>query len=106
MEQGNQREQPRNVRKEEMSKCEEYSTFKFSVPHQENARTGFGVLLLKRRCRQALSRNASAGVREPSAAEPLLRCFCAPFLSPAKRNANIGRSLIVSVLAEGPRTDL
>lgn len=34
--------------------------FKFSVHHQENARTGFGVLLLKRRCRQVLSWNAPA----------------------------------------------
>lgn len=89
-----------------MSKCEEHSTFKFSVPHQENAGTDFGVLLLKRRHRQALSQNASAGVREPGAAARLLGCFSALFLSPAKRNANISRSLIVSVLAEGPRTDL
>lgn len=69
-------------------------------------KTVFEVLLLGRRCRQALSQNASARAGEPGTAEQLLECFCAPFLSPEERNANISRSLIVSVLAEGPRTDL
>jgi len=87
-----------------MSKREERSTCKFSAPCQENARTGFGVVLLKRRCRQALSWNSSAGVRVPSAAERLLGCFWALGLSPAQRNASTGRSLMVSVLAEGPGT--
>lgn len=81
----------RKVRKQEItSKCEEYSRFKFSVPHQENAGMGFGVLLLERTCRQVLSQNAPAAPR----------VFCAP------RITNISRSLMMSVLAEGPRTDL
>lgn len=67
-------------------------------------KTVFEVLLPGKRCRH--SQNASSRVGEPGTAEQLLECFCAPFLSPAERNANISRSLIVSVLAEGPRTDL
>lgn len=81
----------RKVRKKEItSKCEEYSTFKFSVPHQGNGRMGFGVLLLERTCRQVRFQNAPVAPR----------VFCAP------RITNISRSLVMSVLAEGPRTDL
>lgn len=51
-----------------MNKCEARSTFKFSVPRKERARTGFGILLLKRSRRQTLSRRCRAAPRVP------LRC--------------------------------
>lgn len=48
-----------------MNRCEAQSTLKFSVPRKERARMGFGVLLLKRSCRQTLSRRCRAAPRVP-----------------------------------------